>query len=120
LVQVLSLSFVEIAFSSNRLQKMCASERNLRRELGEGGAKKAAAHLASLRAAPSLEEFRSLPGRCHELGADRAGQLALVLPGGKRLIFEPAGNSPPTKADGGLAWAAVRAICVLEIADYHG
>lgn len=110
---------MDIAFSSNRLQKVCASERKLRRELGEGGARKAAAHLASLRAAPSLEEFRRLPGRCHELGADRAGQLALALPNGKRLIFEPAVNAPPTKADGGLDWTAVRSVCVLEIADYH-
>lgn len=110
---------MDIAFSNTRLQKLCSSARELRRELGEGGAKKAAAHLASLRAASSLDEFRSLPGRCHELGAERAGQLALALSDGKRLIFEPAVDPRPTKADGGLDWTAVRSIRILEIADYH-
>jgi proteic killer suppression protein len=110
---------VDIAFASTRLQKLCSSARDLRRVLGDGGAKKATAHLASLRAASSLEEFRYLPGRCHELGADRAGQLALDLPDGKRLVFEPALDPPPTKPDGGLDWTAVRSIRIVAIADYH-
>jgi hypothetical protein len=71
------------------------------------------------RAAAALDEFRHLPGRCHELAGDRTGQLALVLPDGKRLIFEPAHNPAPLKEDGGLDWAAVRAVRILELADYH-
>lgn len=110
---------VEISFANTRLQKRCSSAQELRRELGPAGAKKTTAHLASLRAAPSLEEFRKLPGRCHELAGNHAGQLALSLPNGKRLIFEPDHDSPRTKADGGLDWTGVRSVRVLEIADYH-
>jgi proteic killer suppression protein len=110
---------VDLAFASTRLQKLCSSERELRRELGSGGAKKAAAHLASLRAADCVEEFRLLPGRCHELDADRSGQFALTLADGKRLVFEPTESPPPVKADGGLDWTAIRSVRVIEIADYH-
>lgn len=110
---------MDISFSSSKLQKRCASERDLRRQLGAGGARRAMAHLAALAAAGTLEEFRHLPGRCHELAGDREGQLALALPDGKRLIFEPTHNPRPTKPDGGLDWTAVRSVRILEIADYH-
>jgi toxin HigB-1 len=98
---------MDVAFSSTRLQKLCSSERELRRLLGSGGAKKAMAHLASLRASGTLEGMRVLPGRCHELEADRSGQLALTLPDGKRLVFEPTADPRPVKPDGGLDWNAV-------------
>ena len=110
---------MDISFANNNLQKLCASDSSLHRKLGTGGAKKAIAHLASLRAAETLEPFRKLPGHCHELDADRAGQLAIELPGGKRLIFRPTTDPPPTKPDGGLDWTAIRAITVLEITNYH-
>jgi proteic killer suppression protein len=109
---------MDISFSSTRLQKLCSSPRELQRHLGKGGAKKAMSHLASLRAAPRLEEFRRLPGRCHELVGERAGQLALVLPDGKRLVFEPGIEPAPTNAGGGLDWA-LDSVRILEIADYH-
>jgi proteic killer suppression protein len=110
---------VDLEFATSRLQKLCSSEPELRRKLGVGAAKKAAAHLASLRAAGCLDDFRLLPGRCHELDADRSGQLALDLPDGKRLVFEPVAAPPPEKPDGGLDWTAVRSVRVIEIADYH-
>lgn len=110
---------MEISFATSKLQTLCSSQRELRRKLGPGGARKAMAHIASLQAASVLEELRSLPGRCHELVADRAGQLALELPDGKRLIFRPAENPVPRKPDGGLDWAQVRAVELVEIDDYH-
>jgi proteic killer suppression protein len=110
---------VDIAFANTRLEKLVSSKRDLQRKLGQRGAQKVAAHVASLRAAARLEEFKHLPGRCHELDGSRAGQLALDLPDGKRLIFEPASNPPPKKPDGGLDWTAVRSVRLLEIEDYH-
>lgn len=110
---------MDVSFSTTKLQKLCGSGRDLQRRLGTAGAKKAKSHLASIVAADTLAEFRHLPGQCHELEADRAGQLALSLPDGKRLVFEPASNPPPTKRDGGLDWAAVRSVRILEIGDYH-
>ncbi len=110
---------MNVSFSTTKLRKLCTFDRDLQRQLGPGGAKKAKSHLASIAAAETLADFRHLPGHCHELGADRAGQLALNLPDGKRLVFEPADDPPPTKPDGGLDWAAVRSVRILEIGDYH-
>jgi proteic killer suppression protein len=93
---------LELEFATTRLEKQCSDERALRRAFGDGCARKLRAHLKSLQAASMLDEFRFLPGRCHELTANRSGQLALELPDGKRLIFEPTAEPPPTKADGGL------------------
>lgn len=63
--------------------------------------------------------MRGLPGRCHELDGDRAGELALGLLDGKRLIFEPDADPVPEKEDGGLDWLGVEAIRLLEITNYH-
>ena len=75
--------------------------------------------LDDLRAAPSLDSLRGLPGGLHELKGNRAGQLALDLKGGDRLIIEPAHEPPPTKPDGGLDWKQVTAVRVVEVVDYH-
>lgn len=41
-----------------------------------------------MRAAPTLEAMRNLPGRCHELRGNRGGQLSIDLDGPYRLLFE--------------------------------
>ena len=110
---------MEISFAKPRLKKICESMKELRRAHGDGCAKRVATRLADIEAASCLEDLRSLPGRCHELEGDRAGQLALQLPDGKRLVFEPDHNSPPSKEDGGLDWSGVEAVRILEIVDYH-
>lgn len=110
---------MDLSFANRKLQKLCESQPALKRAYGKDGARKVMARLADLAAAASLEEMRTLPGRCHELGGDRKGQLAVDLAGGKRLVLEPAANPPPEKEDGGLDWGAVDAVRVLEIIDYH-
>lgn len=110
---------MDLEFATTRLEKLCSNERAIQRALGVAGAKKLRAHLKSLAAAAALDEFRFLPGRCHELAGNRAGQLALELPDGNRLIFEPLADPAPTKTDGGLDWSAVRGVRILDIADYH-
>lgn len=110
---------MDITFANQRLQKECESRRALQRTHGQAGARKLMARLADLSAASTLEDARSLPGRCHELDGDRKGQLAVELSGGKRLVFEGAADPPPRKKDGGLDWLAIDAIRVLEIVDYH-
>ena len=56
----------------------------------------------------------------HELHGDRDGQLSVDLDHPYRLIIQPANNPIPTKPDGGLDWARVTAILVVEVADTHG
>jgi plasmid maintenance system killer protein len=75
--------------------------------------------LDDLRAAPRLATMRMLPGRCHELKGDRAGQLSVDLDGPYRLIFTPVHNPPPVKPDGGLDWEQVTGIVLLGVVDTH-
>jgi len=75
--------------------------------------------LDDLRAAPTLNVMRNLPGRCHELKGERAGQLSLDLDGQFRLIIEPSHRPIPSKPDGGLDWTQVTGISVLEVVDTH-
>lgn len=112
-------SAMEIAFANNKLQRLFESQRALQREHGQGCARKTMGRLRDLEAAPCLQDMRTLPGNCHELDADRAGQLAIEVGGGKRLILEPVDNPTPKKPDGGLDWAAVKAVRILALLDYH-
>ena len=106
-------------FGSSALRKMCNSRKTAVRKLGPRCAKLLVTRLADLDAADTLEVMRKLPGRCHELKEDRAGQLALDLVHPLRLIFEPADDPIPKKPDGGLDWAKVRTVVVVEVGDYH-
>jgi plasmid maintenance system killer protein len=75
--------------------------------------------LDDLRAAPSLEVMRNLPGRCHELKAEREGQLSIDLDGPYRLVFRPAQDPLPKKSDGGLDWTKVTAVSIMEVTNTH-
>lgn len=90
------------------------------KEYGPECGKKLGRRLDDLRAAANLETMRKLPGRCHELKAERAGQLSIDLKHPMRLIFEPDHDPTPTKQDGGIDWLEVTCIKILEIEDYHG
>lgn len=109
---------MEIDFASAKHQKLLSDSSLLKKAYGAEGAKRITLRLQALAAARTLEDMRQLPGRCHELTADRSGQFAVVLHQGFRLIFTP--NEPvPRKPDGGVDWAKVDAITILEITDYH-
>jgi plasmid maintenance system killer protein len=75
--------------------------------------------LDDLDAADTLDDMRHLPGRCHELRHDRAGQLSLDLVHPQRLIFVPIDDPVPLKPDGGLDWQQVKSIRILGIQDTH-
>lgn len=110
---------MEITFADSRLQKRCESRNAVVQTYGPRGGGKIMSRLADLRAATTLQEMRELPGECHELKADRKGQLAVKLEGARRLVFVPAHNPTPAKPDGGLDWEHVTAVRIIEIVDYH-
>ena len=109
---------MEVLFVSDKLKRAMSTQRALQTEWGEG-ARKITLRLQQLAAAPTLAEMRNLPGRCHELTADRAGFLAVDVHRGYRLVFRPTVVPPPKKPDGGLDWTRVDSITVTEITDYH-
>lgn len=104
---------MDIAFDHPQLQRLCCSAKKLQQALGEEAARDAAAQLASLRAAASLEDLRHLPGRCRELDDARSGQMAVTLAGDKLLIFAP--EPPPRLRGAQLIWSEVTSIRILEV-----
>jgi len=110
---------VDIQFESDDLEKDCNEFKRLVGKHNVQRAKLIRRRLDDLRAAPNLQAMRGLPGRCHELTGDLAGQLTVDLDGPYRLAFRPAHNPVPLNEDGGLDWAKVTAIVVLEVVDTH-
>ena len=111
---------MDISFRDRRLVKQFSEQRLLQKKHGAVRARKIIQRLSTLQAAETLEDMRTLPGRCHELTGDRAGQLALDLDGPFRLIFEPDHEPIPRRDDGGLDWTAVTAVTIIGVEDYHG
>lgn len=108
-----------IVFANTKMEKLFNSEKDLTRKYGQQ-AKKIRVRMAVLRAAANLARVSNLPPeRCHELSEGRAGQFAVDLMHPFRLVFEPADEPVPRKADGGIDLALVTKIRILNVEDYH-
>jgi plasmid maintenance system killer protein len=110
---------MEITFKSKKLQKICSSEKSLVIAYGQNCARKISSRLDDLQASPTLEAFKVLPGRCHELIGDRKGLLSLDVEHPLRLIFEPANENVKMREHGGLDWSSVSAVEIIDIEDTH-
>lgn len=111
---------MEISFTSKKLQKLCNSAAKLRGAYGAACAGKIQRRLSEMEAAECLEDLRRLPqARCHDLRADRKGQLAVDVEHPKRLIFKPGHDPRPTRPNGSLDWSQVTRVVIVEIDDYH-
>jgi len=111
---------LDIVFGSGKHRKLFNKQTLLVRKFGSLRAKFIRRRLDDLAAAEVLEHMLGLPGRCHELGEDRKGQLAVDLDGPYRLVFVPANDPIPCTTDGGLDWSKVTAVQILEVTNYHG
>ena len=111
---------MDILFKNSALKKKCTKGKDRIKAYGPNCAKRLGQRLDDLDAAESLEEFRYLPGRCHELHGSRAGTFALDLEHPFRLVFEPTEDPPPQKPDGGIDWSGVTSVRILSVEDYHG
>lgn len=109
---------MEVSFDGPGLAEMCASEKELRKKCGMVRARKIQQRLKDLRAVQSLADMRLMPGRCHELRENLAGQLSLDLDHPYRLLFRPAEDTEPSPG-GGLDWAKVTAVVVLSVTNTH-
>jgi plasmid maintenance system killer protein len=112
---------MQVRFAQRNMQRACSSDKEMRRKWGSVLAQRLRQRLFELVAADTLEDISRLPpARCHELKADRAGQLSVDLVHPQRLIFEPDDDPIPRKEDGGLDWTKVTKVVVLEVCDTHG
>ena len=109
---------MDISFQNRRIEKICTSEKEMRKSLPSNRERVLKVRLRQLTESPTLEALRGQPGHCHELTQDRADQLAVSLDGLFRLVFTPT-EPIPRKSDGGLNWSEVIAVEILEIVDYH-
>ncbi|MCK4659597.1 MAG: killer suppression protein [Phycisphaerae bacterium] len=111
---------MDVYFSTRNMQRRCSSNKEMQKEWGDRIAKKLQQRLMELRAAEVLSDVsRVPPPRCHELSGDRKGQLSVDLVHPYRLYFAPDHDPLPRKPDGGLEWARVTRIVVLEVFDPH-
>ncbi len=109
-----------IYFHTNKLQRVCNSEKEAIRKLGHVCGRKLMQRLQELDAADSLADIsRVPPPRCHEQTGDRKGQLSVDLQHPYRLFFIPANIPLPQLPAGGLDWAKVTEIEIVDIADPH-
>jgi proteic killer suppression protein len=111
---------IDIEWFDHKLQKICGSDRAGRRKFGADQWKILQRRLASLEAVPMLSSMAGVPGNCHALHADRAGEFAVDLRGSFRLVFAPDHDPVPKLADGGIDQTCVTKIVILEVVDYHG
>lgn len=114
------VGIVDILFRSAKLQEEYNDLKKLTRQHGRRCADLIRRRLDDIEAAASLAVLRNLPGRYHELTADRRGQLSVDLEHPYRLILEPANEPPALKADGGIDWEKTTAVRVVGVEDTHG
>ena len=108
---------MEISFANESVEALCAQTRLATKTLGAESAKKLQRRMTEIFNAENVLEL--VAGRPHPLQSARAGTFALDLHGGKRLVFKPTLQPPPTKKDGGIDWASVTKVTITELGDYH-
>ena len=109
-----------IYFKTKNLQKLCSKRSEAIKTLGAKRGSKLMQRMMELRAAESLADISKLPpARCHKLTGNRKGRFSVDLEHPYRLLFIPADNPIPEHKGGGLDWAAVTRVEIIELADTH-
>jgi proteic killer suppression protein len=109
-----------IYFKTKKLQKLCSKSAEAIKNLGLKRGKKLMQRMMELAAAETLADIsRVPPPRCHELTGNRKGQLSVDLEHPYRLLFIPANDPIPERNEGGMDWAAITKIEIIDITDTH-
>lgn len=106
----------QLAFKDRKLRELCEHKVTVERKLGAACARKLRSRLADLQAATDVAEL--VAGHPHPLHGDRAGQFALDLEGGRRLVLEPDHEPIPHRDDGSTDWSRVTRIRIAYLGDY--
>jgi plasmid maintenance system killer protein len=107
-------------WANRKLERDCSGDRAGARRFGAERWAILKRRLESLAAAPTLEDMRGVPGNCHPLTGNRAGQFAINVTASYRLVFRPAHDALPLLSDGGIDRRLVTRIRLEEVVDYHG
>ncbi len=108
---------MEVSFASAKLQKVCNTQQNMVKAYGADCAKRLAERLQTMsRVETASELLEGLPGRWHPLRANLSGLLSADLKHPLRLIVRPLDGD---ENEGGIDWATVTKVEVVEITDTH-
>ena len=111
---------MEILFRTTQLAKVMNEDARLLKAFGDRNAKAIKLRLAVLSAAATLADVPTIPpDRRHLLKGERKGCFAVDAHHPFRVVFEPANDPLPRKADGGLDLAKITSVTILEVVDYH-
>ncbi len=111
---------MDIYFKTKKLQRICNNTDEANKKLGPKMARKLQQRLMELKAAFCLDDISKVPPpRCHPMSGNREGQMSVDLEHPYRLLFIPANDPVPVTEDGGLDWARVTKIEIVEITDTH-
>lgn len=108
---------MDIKFKDKKVRELCEQQITAIQKLGMAGARKLRARLSDLEAASRVSDLTA--GNPHPLKGNRAGQFAVDLMGGCRLVFTPDHDPCPLHHDGGINWSLITIICIEYIGDYH-
>ena len=108
---------MNISFVNVNVEALCRQSKLSAKALGALSAQKLKRRLAELFNAENVSEL--VAGRPHRLVGDKRGEFAVDLHGGDRLVFKPTQQPPPVKGDGGIDWARITDITIVELGNYH-
>uniref|UniRef100_UPI0027BA8215 type II toxin-antitoxin system RelE/ParE family toxin n=1 Tax=Aquabacterium sp. TaxID=1872578 RepID=UPI0027BA8215 len=108
---------LNILYKDRKLRELCEKRAVAEKKMGAPCAAKLRIRLSALEAASRVTDL--VAGHPHPLKGSRAGQFALDLSGGWRLVFAQAHDPCPTNTDGSIDWHQVTIICIEYIGDYH-
>ncbi len=109
---------LKINFKNKKVRELCEKKAVAQQKLGAACARKLRTRLDDLEAAITVTDL--VAGNPHPLVGDRAGQFAVDLAGGWRLVFSPDNEPCPHRQDGSIDWSEVTIVCIEYIGDYHG
>jgi proteic killer suppression protein len=108
---------LKIRYSDKKLRELCERRAVAEKKLGASCGAQRRIRIGAQEASPPGTDL--VAGNPHPLKGDRAGQFALDLAGGWRLVFAPDHEPCPTREQGGIDWSQVTIICIQFIGDYH-
>lgn len=108
---------MDIRFKNGKLRMLCEKQAVAVQKMGPAAARQLRSRLSDLWAAQRVTDL--VAGHPHPLKGDREGQFAVSLAGGWRLVFAPANDPVPRRADASIDWSAVTIVCIEYIGDYH-
>jgi proteic killer suppression protein len=108
---------MKVSYEHDDVETLCKHHKVAVKRLGAASARKLQRRLAELHAASAVSDL--VVGRPHPLRYDRAGQFAVDLHKGTRLIFKPTFQPQPLKDDGSINWSQIAEITIIEVGDYH-